>query len=47
LGESEEDNVADPYLGSPKVYEACIVEFDDLTRRLVGLLWPVAREGVA
>jgi len=47
LGESADDDVADPYLGSPKVYAACIAELDDLVQRLVGLLWPLAREGVA
>ena len=40
LGESDEDDVADPYLGSPKVYEACIAEIDDLVERLVDLIWP-------
>ena len=47
LGESSDDNVADPYLGSPKVYAACIAELDDLVQRLVDLVWPIAREGVA
>jgi protein-tyrosine-phosphatase len=51
LGESEEDDVADPYLGSPRVYEACIAELDDLVERLVNLMWPEAsdlsQEGVA
>jgi protein-tyrosine-phosphatase len=47
LGDSDDDNVADPYLGSPKVYAACIAELDDLTRRLVDHMWPEAREGVA
>ena len=44
LGESEDDDVADPYLGSPKVYAACIAEIDDLVERLVNLMWPVASE---
>jgi protein-tyrosine-phosphatase len=47
LGESAEDDVADPYLGSPKVYAACIAELDDLVQRLVDLVWPMAEEGVA
>lgn len=47
LGESPDDDVADPYLGSPKVYAACIAELDDLTERLVNLMWPLAKEGVA
>ena len=47
LGESPDDDVADPYLGSPKVYAACIAELDDLVQRLVALLWPIAREGVS
>ena len=47
LGESDDDNVADPYLGSPKVYAACIAEIDDLVERLVNLMWPLAKEGAA
>jgi hypothetical protein len=47
FGESASDDVADPYLGPPRVYEACIAELDDLVRRLVGLIWPVANEGAA
>lgn len=47
LGESSDDDVADPYLGSPREYAACIAELDRLTRRLVDLMWPVAKEGVA
>ena len=45
LGESDDDNVADPYLGSPKVYAACIAEIDGLVERLVSLMWPLAEEG--
>jgi protein-tyrosine phosphatase len=44
LGESEDDDVADPYLGSPKVYAKCIGELDDLVERLVSLMWPQATE---
>jgi protein-tyrosine phosphatase len=47
FGESVDDDVADPYLGPPRVYEACIAELDDLLRRLVGLLWPLASKGAA
>ena len=47
LGESDDDNVADPYLGSPKVYAACIAEIDGLVERLVSLMWPLAKEGAA
>jgi hypothetical protein len=47
LGASDDDDVADPYLGSPKVYAACIAELDDLTERLVTLMWPLAKEGAA
>ena len=49
LGESDDDDVADPYLGSPKVYEACIAEIDDLVERLVDLIWPweLVKEGAA
>jgi protein-tyrosine phosphatase len=45
FGESADDDVADPYLGPPRVYEACIAELDDLLRRLVALVWPPAKEG--
>ena len=47
LGESADDDVADPYLGSPKVYAACIAEIDGLVERLVNLMWPLAKEGAA
>ncbi len=50
LGESPDDDVADPYLGSPRVYEACVAELYDLVARLVDLMWPealVSREGAA
>ena len=49
LGESEADDIADPYQGSPKVYAKCIADLDDLVERLVDLLWPTAAEdeGVA
>jgi protein-tyrosine phosphatase len=49
LGESDDDDVADPYLGSPKVYAACIAEIDDLVERVVNLMWPLAnqKEGAA
>jgi protein-tyrosine phosphatase len=44
LGASSDDDVADPYLGSSKVYAACIAEIDDLVERLVNLMWPLTRE---
>jgi protein-tyrosine phosphatase len=44
LGESEDDDVADPYLGSPRIYASCIAEIDDLVERLVNLMWPLANE---
>jgi protein-tyrosine-phosphatase len=44
LGESDDDDVADPYLGSPKVYARCIADLDDLVERLVDLVWPRAGE---
>jgi protein-tyrosine phosphatase len=47
MGRSDDDDVADPYLGSPEVYAACIAELDDLIQALVDLLWPVANEGAA
>ena len=46
LGESADDDIADPYLGSPKVYAQCIAELDDHIERLVHLLWPIAGEEV-
>lgn len=39
LGESREDDVADPYRLSTRVYAATAAELDDLVLRLVGLLW--------
>jgi protein-tyrosine phosphatase len=47
LGESPDDDVADPYLGSSRVYAACVAELDDLIHRMVDLVWPIAQEGVA
>lgn len=47
MGESRDDDVADPYLSSPKVYAACIAELDELVRELVNLAWPSAAEGAA
>jgi protein-tyrosine phosphatase len=47
MGESRDDDVADPYLSSPKVYSACIAELDELVRELVNLAWPRAAEGAA
>jgi len=44
MGESRDDDVADPYLSSAKVYAACIAELDDLVRELVNLAWPPAAE---
>ena len=44
LGESELDDIPDPYQASTKVYERCIAEIDNLTERLVNLLWPAAAE---
>ena len=34
------DDVADPYGGPIEAYEAAAVELEDLTSRLVALLWP-------
>ncbi len=43
LGESADDDVADPYRRPARVYEATAVELEDLLARLIGLLWgPVA-----
>ena len=44
MGESSDDDVADPYLSSSKVYAACIAELDELVRELVNLAWPQAAE---
>ena len=44
LGESPDDDIPDPYQQSPKVYAKCIAVLDDLTERLVDLLWPIAEE---
>jgi len=44
MGESRDDDVADPYLSSAKVYAACITELDELVRELVNLAWPPAAE---
>jgi hypothetical protein len=42
FGESPDDDIPDPYQQSPKVYAKCIELLDDLTERLVDLLWPEA-----
>lgn len=47
LGESPDDDVADPYLGTSRVYAECIAELDDLVQRLVDLLWPAAASRAA
>ena len=49
MGESRDDDVADPYMSAPKVYAACIAELDQLVRQLVDLAWPRAHnaEGAA
>ena len=49
MGDSRDDDVADPYLSSPKVYAACIAELAELVRELVTLAWPRAsqNEGAA
>ena len=49
MGDSSDDDVADPYLSSPKVYEECIAELDRLVQELVELAWPRAnrQEGAA
>ncbi len=45
LGESADDDVADPYRRSARVYAATAAELADLVSRLVTLLWgPVAVE---
>ncbi len=40
LGDSELDDVADPYGGPGSAYEAAASEIEDLVDRLVSLLWP-------
>jgi protein-tyrosine phosphatase len=47
LGESEDDDIADPYRQSPDVYRRCVNEISSFVDRLVGLAWPDASEGVA
>jgi protein-tyrosine phosphatase len=51
MGESADDDVADPYLGTARAYADCIAELDTLIQELVGLLWPLveadADEGAA
>jgi protein-tyrosine phosphatase len=47
LGESDDDDVADPYRQSRDVYRRCVDEISSLVDRLVGLAWPSASEGVA
>ena len=42
LGASPVDDVADPVGQGPHVYERTAAELDDLTTRLVDLLWPPA-----
>ena len=45
LGESDEDDVADPFRRSAKVYAATATELVDLVSRLVDLVWgPIAIE---
>jgi protein-tyrosine phosphatase len=47
LGESGDDDIADPYRQSPYVYRRCANEISSFVDRLVGLAWPDASEGVA
>ena len=48
MGDSPDDDVADPYLNPSRAYVACVDELDRLVRRLVDLAWPAqAREGAA
>src|SRR5207244_2007021 len=44
MGESPDDDVADPYLRSASAYGACIEELDQLVRELVDLAWPRAAD---
>jgi protein-tyrosine-phosphatase len=47
LGESVEDDVADPYMETITEYKRTGRELDDLLTRFVDLAFPDAREGVA
>lgn len=47
LGASAEDDVADPYLQPPDVYERCVAEIAVTLERIVALAWPSASEGAA
>ena len=47
LGQSQDDDVADPYRRSDAVYESCAAEIDQLVTTLARLVWPAAAEGAA
>jgi protein-tyrosine phosphatase len=48
LGQSLDDDVADPYRRSDAVYDACAAEIDQLVTTLARLAWPsAAAEGAA
>lgn len=40
LGDSDDDDVADPYGGTPEEYQVTATEISRLIDRLVGLVWP-------
>jgi len=45
LGESPDDDIADPMGGDPWEYARAAAEIDDLVERLVELAWPEGAEG--
>jgi protein-tyrosine phosphatase len=47
LGQSQDDDVADPYRRSEAVYERCAEEIDQLVTTMARLVWPAAAEGAA
>ncbi|MEY2406516.1 MAG: protein-tyrosine phosphatase [Acidimicrobiaceae bacterium] len=47
LGQSPDDDVADPFRGSAAVYARCAAEIDDLVTTLATLGWPAEAEGAA
>jgi protein-tyrosine phosphatase len=45
IGESADDDIADPIGRPPRVYEACAAAIDDLVVKLVAAAWPAAQRG--
>jgi protein-tyrosine phosphatase len=47
LGQSDDDDVADPYGRSQQLYDRCAAELDGLVATVARLAWPSAAEGAA